>query len=148
MGFYQREAPARPRALNRAKSMIPAIPLSLTKRQSQSIALDPAVTNSYIHIDTPGKTRHPRRQAWRDGRRDKGICFSLLFFVSLAWGVGDRGRWGVLVIAPPARPPALLSVPASCKLLRHLLFPQRSVPVKSARDVSLSQLWVKNPWNQ
>lgn len=41
-------------ALNRAKSMMPALPLSLTKRQSQSIELDPSVTNSYIHIDTPG----------------------------------------------------------------------------------------------
>lgn len=77
------------RTLNRAKSMKPVHPLSLTKQQSQSIVLDPSVTNSYIHIDTPGN-KTPKEtgiEGWTERWRD---IFLLLFV-----------RLGVLVIRVP-----------------------------------------------
>ena len=54
--------------LNTAKSMMPAQPLSLTKQQSQSIVPDPSVTNSYIHIDTPGNKTPKERgiEGWTE----------------------------------------------------------------------------------
>lgn len=76
--------------LNRAKSMMPAHPLSLTKQQSQSIVPDPSVTNSYIHIDTLGnKTpKETGMEGWTERWRD---IFLLLFLFCL----------GVLVIRVP-----------------------------------------------
>lgn len=75
--------------LNTTKSMMPGLPLSLTKQQSQSIVPDPSVTNSYIHIDTPGNKTSKERgiegqaERWRD-------IFLLFCFVG-----------GALVIRPP-----------------------------------------------
>lgn len=69
--------------LNTAKSMMPAHPLSLTKQQSQSIVPDPSVTNSYIHIDTPGNKTPKERgiEGWTERWRD---IFLLLFLFH--WG--------------------------------------------------------------
>lgn len=111
-------------ALNRAKSMMPVHPLSLTKQQSQSIVLDPSVTNSYIHIDTPGN-KTPKEtgiEGWTERWRD---IFLLLFLF----------RLGVLVIGVP---PQFLQLQIALPPL-----PPAVCPVKSAHDVSLSQLWVK-----
>lgn len=94
--------------LNTAKSMMPAHPLSLTKQQSQSIVPDPSVTNSYIHIDTPGNKTPKERgiEGWTETWRD---IFLLLFLF----------RWGISNQSPP------FSL-YSCKLLCHL-FSQQSV---------------------
>lgn len=70
-------------ALNTAKSMMPVQPLSLTKQQSQSIVPDSSVTNSYIHINTPGNKipKESRIEGWTGTWK---YIFILLFLFS--WG--------------------------------------------------------------
>lgn len=93
-------------ALNTAKSMMPAHPLSLTKQQSQCIALDPSVTNSYIYIDAPGNKTPEERgiKLWTERWRDIFLLF--FFLVSL----------GVLAIRAPTPPrsPLMFFTAANC----------------------------------
>lgn len=96
-------------ALNTAKSMMPAHPLSLTKQQSQCIVLDPSVTNSYIYIDAPGNKTPKERgiKLWTERWRD---IFLFFLFVSLE----------VLAIRapapspPPPRSPLMFFTAANC----------------------------------
>lgn len=74
------------RALNTAKSMMPAHPLSLTKQQSQSIVPDPSVTNSYIHIDTPGN-KAPKERGIEGWTREMEGYISPSLFCFLFGGV-------------------------------------------------------------
>lgn len=101
-------------ALNTAKSMMPAHPLSLTKQQSQCIALDPSVTNSYIYIDAPGNKTPEERgiKLWTERWRD----IFLLFFFGFVGSISNQSP----------HPPLPSHVLYSCKLLCHL-FPQQSV---------------------
>lgn len=117
-------------ALNTAKSMMPAHPLSLTKQQSQCIALDPSVTNSYIYIDAPGNKTPEERgiKLWTERWRD----IFLLFFFGFVGSISNQSP----------HPPA----PLSCSLQLQIALPPLPpavCPAKSAHDVSLSQLWVE-----
>lgn len=114
--------------------MISALPLSLTKQQSQSIVLEPSVTNSYIHIDTPGnKTPEERGMGRRTGKWWN--IFSFSFFVLL----------GALVIRRAPSPPITTTHQLRSLQLQIALppLPPAVCPAKSAHDVSLSQLWVE-----
>lgn len=117
-------------ALNTAKSMMPAHPLSLTKQQSQCIALDPSVTNSYIYIDAPGNKTPEERgiKLWTERWRD----IFLFFFFGFVGSISNQSP----------HPPA----PLSCSLQLQIALPPLPpavCPAKSAHDVSLSQLWVE-----